>query len=358
MKTNKRKKAPWEEFENRVTSVFRLKGYEPITDMRLAGRQNDVLLQSSAEPVGSVIVECKYHDPKADQKVGVIQVEDFVARVLRLRNNGDVSAGYLITNTDFTAAAKGCLMNRIEEKFVFLRTFDSLMRQLIDFRPYLRRFVSQYEHDDMYLRYEPLNILRSGGKEPKSFENVSLDFINSDQYSTAILLGDYGTGKTTSCTRLFYEMATCALQDGYTGRIPCFIPLKYFNYTGTAPALIVKFLCEDVGVRNISYDAFNAMNELGLFVLILDGFDEMARRVTQQVREESFRAIGELCHKNAKVLISGRAGYFPAQKQFFRAVDMLRSRTAISDIRRSLGKSGDKISKDIFIFLALLRLVG
>ena len=285
--------APWRQFERQVANLFCFKSYEPVTDTKFAGRQHDILLRGNDEHLGSILVECKYFGSR--ERVGVKAVEDFAARVIRLRNSGDISAGYLVTNTDFSPEAKGCLFGRVEEKFVFVRTYDFLLRRLINFEPYLKRFTRQYDESRTSQTYEPLEALNRNDGSHGYCDQILAEFVTSQEQSMVVLLGDYGSGKTTSCLHLCYTLAKLSLQQGLTGRIPCYIPLSYFNYCGTAPALISKFLTTDVGVSGTSYDAFEAMHRAGLLVLVLDGFDEMARRVTQQVREESFRAIGALC---------------------------------------------------------------
>ena len=197
----------WREFEEKVAALFRLKGFEETSDIKVAGRQHDVLLRSAEEHIGSILVECKYFGRSTRQRVGVRDLEDLVARVIRLRNSGDITAGYLVTNSDFTAEAKGALWGRPEEKFVFLRTFDSLVRRLINFEPYLRRFVERYEQSVMYDRYEPLEVLKRQAAGRRPCDEVLNDFIQDQQHLMLLLLGDYGSGKTTSCLHLCYEIA-------------------------------------------------------------------------------------------------------------------------------------------------------
>ena len=84
----------WLEFEQKTVDLFNLKGYKSIHDVMLAGRQNDIILNSNNEILDTVLVECKYFDSQ-NSKVGVETVEGFSARVIRLRANGDICGGYL-----------------------------------------------------------------------------------------------------------------------------------------------------------------------------------------------------------------------------------------------------------------------
>jgi len=81
-KTTDIKDKKWQQFEKDVAKVFSMKGLIPTGDIKLAGRQNDVMLKSQEEHIGQILVECKYLDPSTDRKVGVVDVEGFAARVL------------------------------------------------------------------------------------------------------------------------------------------------------------------------------------------------------------------------------------------------------------------------------------
>ena len=52
----------------------------------------------------------------------------------------------------------------------------------------------------------------------------------------------------------------------------------------------------------------------------------MAKRVTRQVREECFRALGELCHEGSKVILTGRPGFSPDNTQLTSAAQLISNR--------------------------------
>lgn len=351
------KSKQWMMFEDQVRALFQLKGYETTPDIQIAGRQTDILLFSMEEAIGSILVECKYHDPVGRSRVGVAEVEDFAARVQRLRMSGDVSAGYLVTNTDFTANAKGALRERSEGKYVFLRTFDNLQRRIINFENYLIRCVDSYESSDIFNKYQPIDVWdwpitsdETGVYDGKrvlpaydefdrtSCDETLLDFVANESVRTQLLVGDYGTGKTSACNRLNYELAKQTLAIGLTGRIPIYIPLKHYYSSGNIPSLVRTFL-SSAGFMQDCYESFLAMNEAGFLVLILDGFDEMARRVTTSGRSEAFRDIVRLAVPNAKIIIAGRPGYFPSDSDLVSTLDSAFVQTPGDRIRRSVGQA-------------------
>jgi NACHT domain/Restriction endonuclease len=359
-KTSKPQKSQaWLGFERQVTAVLSLKGFDPIPDVQVAGRQTDVItLRSREEHVGSIIVECKFSGARNPSKVDVRDVEDFIGRVIRLRNSGDINSGYLVTNTGFTHEARGTVFGRPEANFVFLRTYTELLRSIINFRPYLERLVDGYETIMPERLYEPLDaqlmppvIVETTQEERSVFRkwtevvlhdfrvgerqpllSIVNKFLDDAEQRVLAIVGDYGTGKTTSCKHIAHLAAMASAAESAVGRIPCFIPLSYYSDAGTTRALITRFLTDDVGVRTADYSAFRAMNEAGLLLLILDGFDEMGRRITRHVRRELFRELGDLVCPDSKVVISGRPGYFANHSELYSAVIAMSQDSPVSMI--------------------------
>ena len=261
------------------------------------------------------------------------EVEAFAAFVLRLRSTGTASAGYLVTNGGFTAEARGALRDRPEEKFVFLRTVDELLGKIVRFDMYLARGVEEFEKDPLSRLYEPVNVRDDAAKTSRPFDEAMDLFSVSDDTPTVLMLGDYGAGKASSSRHLFYRLAKQVLA-GRGGRIPLYIPLKMYNYTGTAEALINKFLADSLALSRPTFSVFDALNRAGLLFLILDGFDEMARRVTQRVRNEAFRSLGALICQQSKVLITGQPTYFPMNKDLLSAVTLLQRQSTLERLSR------------------------
>jgi predicted NACHT family NTPase len=70
-------------------------------------------------------------------------------------------------------------------------------------------------------------------------------------------------------------------------------------------------LVNDFEVKgNFTFAKFQLLNEKGRFLIILDGFDEMADRVLDGLPQEHFEELGTLACKNGKVILSSRTHYF------------------------------------------------
>jgi len=256
------------------------------------------------------------------------------------------------------------MFGRPEGKFVFLKTFQEIQSQLINLEGYLRRFIQHYEGSNVAKYYEPLlirkitdsaevaNLMRKTAEFRKAPGSPHQDFVQAEKSSESVnamldrfvaseeplllLTGDYGSGKTTVCQRLCYEIARRTLEGETTGRIPIYIPLKYYSQMPSVAGLVQTFLAQE-GLRHNWYDAFIAMNDAGLLLLVFDGFDEMARRVTTQIRIETFRELIRICGPHSKVIITGRSGYFPNDDELYKAaLQTVGVRSADDLIRRKI----------------------
>lgn len=124
---------------------------------------------------GFAQLKCKWHDPKSGNPVPTDDINDFVATVIRMETSGDVSIGYLVTNTTFTAIARGAIAGRPEEKFVLLRTYAELRRGLANFEPYLICCRDNYETRGYDHSYEPLLARSRATQTVQDVTDVLLD---------------------------------------------------------------------------------------------------------------------------------------------------------------------------------------
>jgi predicted NACHT family NTPase len=126
------------------------------------------------------------------------------------------------------------------------------------------------------------------------------------------LLGEFGAGKTWFCRHYTYRQLERYLDDPVNQRLPLLIELRDFTKTLTTEqlvndALLVKYKLPFMGN---AYEVFQKMNWQGKLLLILDGFDEMARKVDYQTVVENFWELRKLVDDNSKVLLTSRTEYF------------------------------------------------
>ncbi|MCP4537277.1 MAG: NACHT domain-containing protein [Chloroflexi bacterium] len=148
------------------------------------------------------------------------------------------------------------------------------------------------------------------------------------------ILGEFGTGKTWFCRHYAYRQLQRYLDDPIKERFPLLITLRTFTKATTAQQLINNALLEQYKLPFVgsAFDIFQEMNRQGKLLLILDGFDEMARKVEYQTVVDTFWDLAEMVVEGSKVLLTSRTEYFRWAKESERVLggeELGRKMTAI-----------------------------
>jgi tetratricopeptide (TPR) repeat protein len=243
----------------------------------------------------------------------------------------------LVTNTYATPTAR----QHADQWRIQILTFGELLDRVFKFTPYLKKAIAEYEAGTLRGTYVDVKYLRRGsGTYPDAratadevlvteFGRVSGGGIAHqasfeakgeltpfvDAWTRAegggqiCLLGDYGTGKTSFATQYFWRAATAYLQRPVTHRIPLLVPLNRYHTSTDVEQMMTAFLVNECGTRR-DFRSFLRLAERGKFLVILDGFDEMAKQVDVNVRRRNFRELAKLAVGRNKVILSGRPNYF------------------------------------------------
>lgn len=131
------------------------------------------------------------------------------------------------------------------------------------------------------------------------------------------ILGEFGTGKTWFCRHYAYRQLQRYLDDPIKERLPLLITLRAFTKAMTAQQLINDALLEQYKLPFVgsAFEIFQEMNRRGKLLLILDGFDEMARKVEYQTVVDNFWELAQVAVEGSKVLLTSRTEYFRWAKE-------------------------------------------
>ena len=131
------------------------------------------------------------------------------------------------------------------------------------------------------------------------------------------LLGEFGTGKTWFCRHYAYRQLERYLKDPINERLPLLITLRDYTKATTAQQLINDALLEQYKLPffGSAFEVFQEMNRRGKLLLILDGFDEMARQVDYQTVVDNFWELANLVREKSKVILTSRTEYFRWAKE-------------------------------------------
>ena len=260
-----------------------------------------------------------------------------------LQRKGEITSGMFISRNELPIEIKQLLHPSISA-----RTIDDIQRSLINFDQYLQQIIREFEVESpnqigmppLKATYIELNakIPYPDNNRRHITEPISTTiskWLQSDSTS-AIVLGGYGTGKSTYSQKLAFDLAKSFLgsKEKQSVRIPLLIPLRKFpKYTGVdIEAFIISYLKKQCNVFNPDYQAFKAMNDAGLFVLIFDGFDEMAVHADRNVIQRNYDAIIRFAvGKDTKVLLTSRPEAFLSREEEFNILKSMKNELSSED---------------------------
>lgn len=130
------------------------------------------------------------------------------------------------------------------------------------------------------------------------------------------ILGEFGTGKTWFSLHYAWSLLKKYQNDKNNGtkrsRLPIYIPLRDYAKAVSIEALFSDFFFRKYNSPIPGYKAFELLNKMGKFVIILDGFDEMADKIDRQKMINNFWELAKIAViENAKVILTCRNEHFP-----------------------------------------------
>ena len=292
-----------EAFVSQVEKMFRMRGETVLRNVIVNEKTIDI---SSATPAGFgrpdniTYIQCVHdHEVKREDVNEFINILSSVPR----------ATGMIVSKFGFEPSA----LSRTNEKYIVARTYDQLVSELIDFSPYMDKLIDDYEQNGveygmplkkLYIEQDIIED-RTGRKD--SLSNYVNEWLNDNTQNLLVILGDYGTGKTSFTLKYASELANKRKLEN-KGIIPVRIELKKYREALNYDSMIVNHLSEN-GISP-NKEAFDFLLKTGNIMLMLDAFDEMAVQVNEEVTKKNF---GELCkavNGKAKVILTCRTHYF------------------------------------------------
>lgn len=181
----------------------------------------------------------------------------------------------------------------------------------IDFSEYLRRQTERLASDPIYppaSYVEQRGLMGAGGQQAEAVEDALAtvrELLNTPERRFVLVLGDFGTGKTF----LLHELARRMGEQKNPAQVPVLIEMRSLQKQRSLRELVAQHFAPERGVR-FEMEKFLYMLEEGRIVLLFDGFDELALRVTYDRALEHFDTLLEAARGKAKVVVTSRTQHF------------------------------------------------
>ncbi len=297
-------------FEQHCLKVLRLLGYSVERNVTVSACQIDILAvyRTGIIPL-RLMVECK--DYASDRPVGIKEAKEFAGALNTARGNA-VDKGLLITTHGFTREAR----EFAEAAGIQLARFSDLATQLVSFDDYIDRIIAEYTSLPVSRYYIALSAseeedydIEDDSSFRRPLETVVSHILFEEGHDRVALLGNFGTGKSTFCTKYAFDLATQHKRDPAT-RIPVLVRLSDYESKLDIQALITNTLQFRYGVR-IDLTLCPELQRLGRFILLFDGFDEMATRVDPDVLRDNLRELQKVSRiPENKFILTCRTHFF------------------------------------------------
>jgi hypothetical protein len=299
--------------EDEVTNLYRqIDGVLKVEqNINISGIQVDVYVEimSNDGIINKYAIDAKHYK----SKVSAEQVRKCINDFITMKNSRKIDQGIIISIEGFTQDGD----TAAKDNNIRLMTLTELKRHVLDFTAYLEKWIENYEKNDLrkIIKYLSLTARNEDNKQVGGLDKYLYNWINNEDGSHITLLGNYGTGKSTTLRRLMWLQSTEYINNSDDGkRIPIFIELKGFKNAPKTRQLITDMLVNEYGI-NINFAKFQELNKQGKFLIILDGFDEMIDKVIEGNIQEHFNELSTLACENSKVILSCRTHYFKDHKE-------------------------------------------
>jgi serine/threonine protein kinase len=134
--------------------------------------------------------------------------------------------------------------------------------------------------------------------------------LEEDANAFVLLLGDYGSGKTSFMRMFGNELAAEALKGGADALIPMYLSLGFAQNKSDLLEAMSAYLLR-YGVSLSMAQLKSLLLRRGNVVLLLDGFDEMASGVDYRIVPEILERIHSLqIATGVRIILSGRSSFF------------------------------------------------
>lgn len=244
-----------------------------------------------------IAVECKnYERPLTKDYVKRGIVLDYQ----QLLTKGMVDKVYVIAPQEISPDTRSFLH---EYGFEFY-TLAQLQSVLMDFTGYLGGLCASYKEGGL-----PDYYMKPSFNEGCDLEENLAQWVGSDDYQPVAILAGYGMGKTSFARHFSAKLAEQYFLGGIS-RIPVYIRLGDISSEQSLEGLLGKTLTSAKGVGRYSFELFMELGRQGMFVVLLDGFDEMKHAISWEQFKYNFEQLGRLLEGKSKVVLLGRPSAF------------------------------------------------
>ncbi len=319
-----------------VALYYEALGYRVTRDVKIAGYKVDLLASKYLAGAGDVRITVTVQ-PSLN-RLDEDEVEQFVKAAQVILASGEYTKSVLVTDHSFSDDVRRLIskLNSIEAV-----TIDDLQTNLFNSTESLLRSLHDYEAKPISKAYYPLKVTVRG-----TVHEDAIPFLQQwarEQSALAVLIGDFGSGKSTIMDRLFY-LAAKARTVSKIALFPVLIKLNNMRRYGDLWQFIEASL-RDTQYLTPPKAVFLEEIDQGRLLILLDGFDEIYSGATVLDRARYMDFLSPLIKSRSPVVLSTRATFFESIDELIVLANKMARKANVIDDLPSFGIDHAKLGE-------------
>lgn len=307
-------KAIGDSLERVVAKYYEALGFRVTPNVNIRGHQIDLLASKylSGASQFTLMVEAK---SRSSAPAGINEVTPFLNTARHLIASADVQGAAFVTDGAFSQDARQAVRDMAG---VRLMTLEELEQDLFNYSESLLKLKYEYESLDIFREYISLEGVLGGSEKP--IPDVAAHVLKWSRGGDKLLVvvGDFGSGKSTVLERVNYLQARARLADP-NARFPILLRLRRLLQYSDLWAFIAASL-RDTQMISPSRAALWSKLTAGQLLLLLDGFDEIHTGASAQDRASYLKTLAPLLTSGSPCVLSTRPMYFESFDEMARSL--------------------------------------
>lgn len=284
-------------FEAEVANLYRMLGYEVTPNIDFDGFQVDIIARRRVPGADDtkLMIECKF------KSSGLVSNEELSKLSNTFTEAGRAKGFHIVTNTGFSQKARAFASDK---GHIVLKTVKDLEEATLDLFSGYGRYKREYVQNAIFTLYIPL---RGRGYLPGAvttdvlFDDIAqslITWIDSDEVGFLNIMGDFGAGKTTLLERIKFHYSDL-YESGKTDRKPILFRAKDLHKFSTISEFLESTVVTEFRTAIDVKHVWRFIQE-GRFIVLIDGFDEVAQQVDSRQRRYYFIMLSALFNNPCK----------------------------------------------------------
>lgn len=297
----------WKQFEQEVAILFQAAGYRIEQNIEYSGQEFDIV--ATKRGVGDlnnrIAVECKF---RTNGSVSNADVQEFVNAFNASSRAHGLTHGILVSNKGFSRQAHEVVFSHPQIKLIPISILEN---DLLGARSYLEATAKNYKSDfSKYIALSAHSVsqgVKTKNARSNDIANLICERMLLPKPTLTILLGDFGSGKTTIAEKVHSKLSEMFLKEE-SQIFPLIFYLRTLEQHDSEENYIESYL--KMSASEFDINRLEAIKKRNRVNIILDGFDEIASNASEDERMRLFSRAMRISARGHAVMLTSRPSYF------------------------------------------------